>query len=53
MANNKMTLINEKFKASNSTQEVDGISVIIDGKLKEVFDVIIQKYDKYHDYNQY
>lgn len=51
MADNKMTLISEKFKASDSEAEVDGITIIIDGKLKEVFDIIIKKHNKYYDYN--
>lgn len=31
-------------------QEVEGLTLIIDGKLKEVFDTILCKTDKFKDY---
>ena len=40
---NKMRIMSEEFENTNSGEKVTGITVMIDGKLKQVFDVMIKK----------
>ena len=42
---NKMRLMSEEFENTNTGEKVTGITVMIDGKLKQVFDVMIKKSD--------
>lgn len=50
--NNKetFTIIKDTFGKQGSNQEVEGLTLIIDGKLKEVFDTILCKTDRFEDY---
>jgi len=40
----------DTFGKQGSEATVEGLTIIIDGKLKEMFDVIIYKTGKYSDY---
>ena len=40
---NKMRIMSEEFENTNTGEKVTGITVLIDGKLKQVFDVMIKK----------
>ncbi len=42
---NKMRIMSEEFENTNTGEKVTGITVMIDGKLKQVFDVMIKKSD--------
>ena len=40
---NKMHIMAEEFENTDTGEKVTGITVMIDGKLKQVFDVMIKK----------
>ena len=40
---NKMRIVAEEFENTTTGEKVTGITVMIDGKLKQVFDVMIKK----------
>ena len=40
---NKMRIMSEEFENTDTGEKVTGITVMIDGKLKQVFDVMIKK----------
>lgn len=42
---NKMRIMAEEFENTNTGEKVTGITVMIDGKLKQVFDAMIKKSD--------
>jgi len=46
---NKITLLNEEFENEKTGEKIQGITVIVDGKLKEVMDILItqNRYDIY------
>lgn len=46
-----LVILNEKFKKENSEQEVDGLTIIIDGVIKQVFDKFkdLKGYDGYNE----
>lgn len=46
-----LVILNEKFKKENSEQEVDGLTIIVDGVIKQVFDTIrdLKEYDEYNE----
>lgn len=53
MSNNDfITMICEKFDKGGTGQKVDGITVIIDGKLKDIFDIIISRSEKYENHTE-
>ena len=37
---------------AETNEDVDGITIMIDGKVKDVFDAIIRKSDNYQDYTE-
>ena len=45
-----LVILNEKFKKENSEQEVDGLTIIVDGVIKQVFDKFkdLKGYDGYN-----
>lgn len=48
---NKITMMRETFTKDKTGENVDGITIIIDGVLKQVLDKIIsENNDKYTDY---
>ena len=42
---NKMRIMAEEFESTDTGEKVTGITVMIDGKLKQVFDAMIKKSD--------
>ena len=40
-----LTLLTEKFKKENSNIEVDGITVMIDGKIQQIFEELLSYFD--------
>lgn len=46
-----LVIMNEKFKKEDSEQEVDGLTVIVEGVIKQVFDKIkdLKGYNEYND----
>lgn len=45
-----ITIIKDTFGKTGSEEKVEGLTLIVDGKMKEVFDTIITKSDKYKNY---
>jgi hypothetical protein len=52
MSDDKMTLITEEFEKDKTGERVEGITVIVDGKLKEVMDLLLSKSDNYTNYTE-
>ncbi|MDK2968630.1 hypothetical protein [Lacrimispora sp.] len=52
MSDNKLSIISEKFENEKTGEPVEGITIIIDGKLKDMFDIIIEKEGIYSDYKE-
>ncbi|WP_107842132.1 hypothetical protein [Metasolibacillus meyeri] len=50
--NNKetFTIMKEMFGKAGSEEQIEGLTLMIDGKLKEVFDIILAKSDQYQNY---
>lgn len=46
---NKITLMSEKFEIEQTGEEVEGITVIVDGVLKQFLNVIKSKEPKYEN----
>lgn len=44
------TIIKDKFGKKGSEEQMEGLTLIIDGKLKEVFDTIIEKSADFENY---
>lgn len=44
------TIMKDMFGKQGSEEQVEGLTLIIDGKLKDVFDTIIAKSDEYKNY---
>lgn len=44
------TILRDTFGKKGSEEQVEGLTIIIDGKLKEVFDLIISKSESYSNY---
>jgi hypothetical protein len=51
MKNNKIVILNDKFKNEESGELIDGITIIIDGQVKQVLDIIISK-ENFEDYTE-
>lgn len=50
MSNNKLVIMNDSFKKEGSDEEIEGLTLMIDGIIKQVFDKI--KDDRNHkNYN--
>ena len=52
MNNNVVTIINENFENEKTGETVQGITIVIDGKLKEVVDLLIKKNPHYKNYTE-
>lgn len=50
MNENIITIMEDEFEKGNGGERVKGVTVIIDGKLKQVMDIIIAKYPDYENY---
>lgn len=52
MENNTVTILNEEFENDKTGEKVQGITIIVDGKLKEVLDLLIKKNSSYKNYTE-
>lgn len=52
MSENKISIISEKFENEKTGEQVEGITIMIDGKLKDMLDIIIQREGNYSDYKE-
>lgn len=50
MDSDKITILNEVFEKGQAGEKVQGITIIMDGKLKEIADVFIREKPEYEDY---
>ncbi|MCY7778349.1 hypothetical protein P9D36_14265 [Bacillus haynesii] len=51
-SNDTVTMLNEEFKNDQTGEKVEGITIIIDGKFKQVLDIIKAKSDSYENYTE-
>ena len=51
MDSDKITILNEVFEKGQAGEKVQGITIIMDGKIKEIADVFIMGNPEYKDYN--
>ncbi|PRS18849.1 hypothetical protein C6W27_03035 [Bacillus paralicheniformis] len=51
-SNDKVTMLNEEFVNDQTGEKVEGITIIIDGQLKQVLDIIKAKSDSYENYTE-
>lgn len=49
---NKLNLLNEKFINGETDQEVEGITIMIDGKFKQALDIIMTNITEYSNYSE-
>ncbi|MGG0276946.1 hypothetical protein [Bacillus rhizoplanae] len=49
---NVVTILNEEFENDKTGEKVQGLTIIVDGKLKQVMDKIIDKNDNYSNYTE-
>ncbi|MDA1477838.1 hypothetical protein [Bacillus changyiensis] len=49
MEQNKLVIMNEKFNKEGSEEEIEGLTVMVDGVIKQAFDIIKSNkdYDTY------
>ena len=52
MDNNIFTILSEEFENDKSGEKVQGITIIIDGQLKEVIDLFMQNNLNYKNYTE-
>ena len=52
MDNNTVTILNEEFENDKTGEKVQGITIIVDGKLKEVLDLLIKNNPDYKNYTE-
>lgn len=49
---NVVTILNEEFENDKTGEKVQGLTIIVDGKLKKAMDIIIEKDDNYNNYSE-
>lgn len=52
MDNNTVTILNEEFENDKTGEKVQGITIIVDGKLKEVLDLLVKNNPDYKNYTE-
>lgn len=52
MDNNTVTILNEEFENDKTGEKVQGITIIVDGKLKEVPDLLMKNNPDYKNYTE-
>lgn len=52
MDNNTVTILNEEFENDKTGEKVQGITIIVDGKLKEVLDLLMENNSGYKNYTE-
>lgn len=53
MDNNTVTILNEEFENDKTGEKVQGITIIVEGKLKEVLDLLMKNNPDYVNYKGY
>lgn len=49
---NTVTILNEEFENDKTDEEVQGITIIVEGKLKEVLDLLMKNNPDYKNYTE-
>lgn len=49
---NTVTILNEEFENDKTDEKVQGITIIVDGKLKEVLDLLMKNNTDYKNYTE-
>ena len=52
MKDNKIVIFSEQYENEKSGEKVEGITILIDGGLKQMLDVIIQREKRYTNYSE-
>lgn len=52
MDNNTVTILNEEFENDKTGEKVQGITIIVDGKLKEVLNLLMKNNPDYKNYTE-
>lgn len=52
MDNNTVTILNEEFENDKTGEKVQGITIIMEGKLKEVVDLLMKNNPNYKNYTE-
>ena len=52
MDNNTVTILNEEFENDKTGEKVQGITIIVEGKLKEVIDLLMKNNPDYKNYTE-
>lgn len=52
MDNNTVTILNEEFENDKTGEKVQGITIIVDEKLKEVLDLLMKNNPDYKNYTE-
>lgn len=52
MDNNTVTILNEEFENDKTGEKVQGITIIVDGKLKQVIDLLMKNNPNYNNYTE-
>ena len=52
MDNNTVTILNEEFENDTTGEKVQGITIIVEGKLKEVLDLLMKNNPNYKNYTE-
>lgn len=52
MDNNIVTILNDEFENDKTGEKVQGITIIVDGKLKEIVDLLMKKNPNYRNYTE-
>ncbi len=48
--NDKVSILQEEFENGQTGDKVPGITIIVDGKIREVMDLLIEKNPQYKNY---
>lgn len=49
---NTVTILNEEFENDKTGEKVQGITIIVEGKLKEVLDLLMKNNPNYKNYTE-
>ena len=52
MDNNTVIILNEEFENDKTGEKVQGITIIVEGKLKEVLDLLMKNNPNYKNYTE-
>lgn len=52
MDNNTVTILNEEFENDKTGEKVQGITIIVEGKLKELLDLLMKNNPNYKNYTE-